>query len=128
MDAELRPRRNQPLERAGENVDACGIAHRDGVVELSRDAVVFQRLAGVIIKLVAVAAVRGTVVAYTAVGKSQHGKPARLNKSRLHNRKRRGDDLMTLVQTPSASAHRTTAADESQCVQRERRFKTSGTA
>src|SRR5258706_9271493 len=59
MDAELRPGRTEPLERAGENVDACGIAHRDGVVELSRDAVVFQGLAGVIIKLVAVAAVRG---------------------------------------------------------------------
>jgi hypothetical protein len=35
---------------------------------------------------------------------------------------------MTLVQPPSAFAHQTTAGDSSQCVQRERRFKTSGAA
>jgi hypothetical protein len=43
--------------------------------------------------------------------------PQRLNRARLHNRKRCDDDLMTLVQASSASAHQTTAADVSQCVQ-----------
>jgi integrase len=35
MDAEVRPRRNQAFERAGQNVSTRGIGDRDGVVEVS---------------------------------------------------------------------------------------------
>jgi hypothetical protein len=70
----------------------------------------------------------GSAAAYAAAGKSHHDKPARLHKAKSHNRKRRGDDLMTLVQASSASAQQTTTADVSQCVQRQERFKTLGAA
>src|SRR4029077_15181682 len=56
-------------------------------------------------------------ISIPTVGGTSLAVPQRLNRARLHNRKRCDDDLMTLVQAPSASAHQTTAVDVNKCVQ-----------